>query len=113
MTGALALAVASADGATQVLVLPITHAPPYRPDDAIEIPADVRRASGLDDAPQWVVINESNVFAWPGPDLRAIPGRTPPTHIYGRLPGRFLLTVATAFRARNRGSTRAQEVRRP
>ena len=100
----LALAVTGRDRRTEILCLAITHAPPYAPDDAIEIPPDVRRAAGLDAFPQWVVIAESNVFAWPGPDLRPVPGRSPETVFYGRMPLPFLRTIALAFRAKNRGS---------
>ena len=110
----LALAVRAQDGRADVLVLAITHAPPYSDDDALEIPAAVKAAAGLDADRQWVVIAESNVFAWPGPDLRVIPGRNPRTFVYGEMPPSFLRAIARAFRAKNRGgSTSAKEVQRP
>lgn len=110
----MALAIRTAASTTDVLVLPITHAPPYHPNDAIEIPEDVRRAAGLDAFPQWVVVSESNVFRWPGPDLRPLPGRDPQTYVYGVMPREFIRTIALAFKTRNRGSaTSAKEVQRP
>ena len=109
----LAVAIVGYDRHTEVLCVAITHAPPYDPNDAIEIPDAVKGPAGLDADRQWVVISESNVFTWPGPDLRLRPGILPETYCYGTLPGSFLRTVALAYRARNRGSsTSPREVRR-
>jgi hypothetical protein len=69
-------------------VLAITHVPPG-PGDALrklEIPARVKSHLGMDESPSCVVLDELNVFAWPGFDLRAVPRSTPPTCIYGVLP---------------------------
>ncbi|GCA49862.1 hypothetical protein KGO5_02308 [Sinorhizobium sp. KGO-5] len=55
-----------------VRVLPITHTPPGKPDEAIEIPPTTKRRLGLDDEPSWIVLSESNRFAWPGPDIRPV-----------------------------------------
>lgn len=52
-----------------VMVSPITHSPPTEDDTAIELPAAVKRALGLDDQRSWLVTNEVNAFAWPGHDL--------------------------------------------
>lgn len=109
----MAIAIAGYDQRTDVLCLAITHAPPYDPDDGLEIPPDVKAAAGLDAFRQWVVISESNVFAWPGPDLRSLPGIVPETYVYGTMPGPFLRTIALAFKARNRGrSISARQVTR-
>jgi hypothetical protein len=64
---ALALSVNQQDGATRLLVLPITHSPRTNPLDAVAIPSEVKRRLGLDDAPAWIVTTEANAFAWPGP----------------------------------------------
>jgi hypothetical protein len=56
----------------QVAVVPITHAPPYDPRVAIEVPRRVKEHLGLDSERSWVVLNEFNVFTWPGFDLRPI-----------------------------------------
>ena len=61
---------------TQVAVVPITHSPHSDPQSAIEIPPRVAGHLGLDGDPSWVVLDELNVFAWPGYDLRQIPGIT-------------------------------------
>lgn len=68
----------------RVVVAPITHTPP---DDtaAMEIPARVRKSLGLDDERQWLRYDELNAFAWPGFDLRPIPG-TKGRYAYGMLP---------------------------
>ena len=59
------------------IVVPVTHSPPADPETAIEIAAVTKARLGLDPQRSWIVCNEANVFAWPGPDLRAA-GRTPP-----------------------------------
>ncbi|AJD46361.1 hypothetical protein RGR602_PC02342 (plasmid) [Rhizobium gallicum bv. gallicum R602sp] len=53
-----------------VRVLPVTHSPPSKPEEAIEIPAATKRRLGLDDERSWIVLTESNRFVWPGPDIR-------------------------------------------
>lgn len=111
----LVLALSIIDGTenTKILALAITHSPPYVSDDALEIPDTVKAAAGLDAHQQWVVIGESNVFTWPGPDLRQVPRKDPPTHVYGKIPSSFLLKVAQAFSTRNRRTaTSAKEVTR-
>ncbi len=60
----------SADGATIVMLAPITHSEP-RPDDrVVEIPLAVKKRLGLDDLKSWVVVDEVNETAWPGFDLQ-------------------------------------------
>jgi hypothetical protein len=70
-----------------VVVAPITHSPPANPDLALELPAAVRRHLGLDEGRSWIILDDFNVFAWPGFDLRADPktGRCD----YGFLPPAF------------------------
>lgn len=72
------------EGATLLLVAPITHAKPEREADAVEIPANVKRHLGLDSERSWVVLTELNRFTWPGPDVRLAPGRDSP--FYDALP---------------------------
>lgn len=66
----LALVSTLADGTPVVRVLPITHVPPKIPAEAVEIPSTVKRRLKLDDERSWIVLTESNKFAWPGPDIR-------------------------------------------
>lgn len=75
------------DGRTRVMVAPITHAPPQGAGVAIEVPLQVGRALGLDDARSWIVTAEVNLFTWPGPDVRPTRGRD---FAFGRLPNRLL-----------------------
>jgi len=60
-----------ADGhGRRVTVLPITSQPPHSGATAIEIPDALKTRIGLDPArPGWVVIDDANVFTWPGFDL--------------------------------------------
>ena len=72
--------------ATQVelLVAPVTHSRPERPEDGIEMPPSVKRHLGLDKERSWIVLTELNRFIWPGPDIRPAPGSDSP--FYDALP---------------------------
>ena len=51
-------------------MLPITSQPPRSGTNAVPIPDDVRLRIRLDRArPAWVVIDDANMFTWPGFDL--------------------------------------------
>lgn len=70
-----------------VMVAPITHSAPIENPTALEIPLDVKRRLGLDDARSWIITHEMNIFIWPGPDLRAVPtGGQGELFAYGSLP---------------------------
>lgn len=73
-------------GREVVTVVPITHTPPHDPAEAVVIPASLKAHLGLDDAPAWIVITETNDFLWPGPDIR-------PGTVYGMLPPRFFAHI--------------------
>jgi hypothetical protein len=60
-------------GAPRVTVAPITHTPPAKDGEAIELPPRVKQALGLDDDRSWIVLDEVNQFAWPGYDIRPVP----------------------------------------
>lgn len=74
-----------------VRVLPVTHRQPLRPDEAVEIPTAIKKRLGLDEAPSWIVISETNIFSWPGPDVRTVPGTGNP--VYGFLPNNYFRHV--------------------
>ena len=59
---------------TIVTVAPFTHRPPRDPAVAVEVPLVVKRHLGLDAQRSWIVCDEFNEFAWPGFDLRLVPG---------------------------------------
>lgn len=100
---AIVVAVDTADGESEILVLPITHSPPINSADAIEIPAETMKRLGLDSDRSWIVITEANAFIWPGPDLRPIPGREA-IYAYGPLPPRFFIHVRDRFLKRDQRS---------
>jgi hypothetical protein len=85
----LAHAASGGDGRTIVVVVPITHTAPRRSTDALEIPAETKRRLGLDDDRSWVVLTETNVFPWPGPDVRAVSRHADASIAYGLLPAAF------------------------
>lgn len=79
-----------------VVILPITHA---RPDDdtvGVEIPAKVREALGLGDAPSWAIVSEHNVDEWPNGGLAPLPGR-PGVFSYGFIPPGLFAQVKARF----------------
>jgi len=56
--------------APRVTVLPLTSQPPRTGTNAVQIPNAVKVRMGLDRARlAWIVIDDANVFAWPGYDL--------------------------------------------
>lgn len=93
-----------------VVLLPITHSPPSGGTVGIEIPAKVKTALGLDDAPSWVIISEYNVDEWPNAGLSHIPGR-PGIYNYGFLPPSLFAMVKSKFAELVR-EKRAQSVKR-
>jgi hypothetical protein len=76
-----------------VTVAPVTHSPPRRAQDAVELPPDVKRRLRLDKERSWVVCTELNRFVWPGPDLRPVSRRRPGEFVYGTLPAAFMRQV--------------------
>lgn len=97
---AIVLSIINEDDERKVLVLPITHSPPERPDDAVEIPMPTKQRLGLDSERSWIVISEVNEFVWPGPDLRPLPGRDESTIVHGVLPPKLFSYVRDQFLAR-------------
>jgi hypothetical protein len=75
----------AAEGGIDTIVAPITHQPPEDPAASIEIPAATCKSLGLDSGRHWLRLDELNRFAWPGFDLRPIPG-SPDKYEYGMLP---------------------------
>ncbi len=64
------------NGDIQTIVAPNTHTPPADPAASIAIPSAVCERLGLDRGRQGLRLDELNRFAWPGYDLRPIPGRS-------------------------------------
>lgn len=98
----IVLAVQSPKGsAPRVTVAPITHTPPAKDGEAIELPPRVKQALGLDDDRSWIVLDEVNQFAWPGYDIRPVPGSKDrfaygfiPPKLYDAIIGRILELAA-------------------
>lgn len=99
---AVVLAIQDEDNRTRVYALPITHSPPAADADAVEIPAAVKARLGLDGERSWVVLDEANLFNWPGPDLQFLPGKGPESTAYGFLPPGFFRVVRDRFLAADR-----------
>lgn len=101
---AVVIAIEDQAGRPRVIVLPITHSTPQPPDEGIELPHPTKVRLGLDDARSWVIVSESSDFAWPGPDLRFLPGQDPESAAYGFLPPVVFRAVRDRFLARYRES---------
>ena len=100
------------EGETIVIVAPITHSAPSRPEDAIEIPTATKARLGLDSERSWVIVSEVNRFVWPGPDLAPVPGKQR-RFDYGFLPPRLFKTITSQIveraRARRLAVTQRQD----
>jgi hypothetical protein len=108
---AIVLAARDSDNQTHVLVVPVTHTPPANLAEALELPAAIKRHLGLDTERSWIVLNESNLFGWPGPDLRRIGDRDDGSVAYGFLPPRFFAELRRRFVALETAA-RSRRVRR-
>lgn len=96
---AIVLAASQKGGRILTLVVPITSQPQPDNGEAVEIPLAVKRALGLDHARAWVVLTESNLFEWPGPDLRFVGEGEAASVAYGFLPPRFFNALRERFLA--------------
>ena len=91
------LAVSYADDETQVLVVPVTHSMPDNPAEALELLPAIKLHLDLDGERSWVVLSESNLCEWPGPDLRRVVDRDDRSVAYGFLPPRFFTELRRRF----------------
>jgi hypothetical protein len=92
---------------TVVRVVPVTHSVPDDLSAAMELPTAVKRHLGLDSERSWIILDEINEFAWPGFDLRPIPGSSD-RFTYGFLPPRLfnsLLVGLSRVWSRKQGKT--------
>lgn len=89
------------NGDIQTIVAPITHQPPDDPTASIEIPSPTCKSLGLDSGRHWLRVDELNSFAWPGFDLRPIPGR-PGRYDYGMLPRALFERLRASILARQK-----------
>ena len=94
---AIVLSAGEQEGTTKVLVVPVTHSPPDDLAAALELPQSVKKHLGLDGERSWVVLSESNLFDWPGPDLRRVPKQADKSVSYGLLPPRVFLELRRRF----------------
>lgn len=92
------------NGDIAVIVVPVTHARPDDPADSLEIPAAICRSLGLDGQGHWLRLDELNAFAWPGYDLRAIPGKAG-EYAYGMLPKTLFEDLRTAILDRQKAKS--------
>lgn len=89
------------NGDIQTIVAPITHLQPRDPAASIAIPTATCRNLGLDEGRHWLRLDELNMFAWPGYDLRPIPGRRG-RYDYGMLPPSLFERLRAGILARQK-----------
>jgi len=104
------LAVENVKGTYKVHVAPITHTAPHESSTSLEIPIATKYRLGLDDARSWINTRETNIFTWPGPDVRPV-DRSNHVFTYGFLPANLFRHVRDEIIANIR-SKRAQNVER-
>lgn len=68
----------------------------------MELASAVKRHLGLDAERSWIIFSESNLFRWPGPDLRRIRNREDDSIAYGFLPPRLFGELRRRFLALER-----------
>ena len=91
------VAVRREGAATMVTVVPITTRAPTADSLAIKMSVDVKRRLGLNDtSPSWVITNDVNEFAWPGPDLRLAKPGSSARAAYGLIPRAMFYDVRDA-----------------
>lgn len=88
-----------ASGQTLVTVAPVTHRPPADPAGAVEIWPKTKERLGLDGERSWIIIDDLNIFTWPGYDLRRVPGKSD-TCLYGPLPANLMRQVQSTMASR-------------
>jgi len=86
-------------GRYRVWLLPVTHLEPVDAEEAVEIPAPVKRRLGLDSERSWVVLSEWNEFLWPSADLRPTGRHKGASVAYGLLPPKFFDYLRRRFLA--------------
>ncbi len=86
----LILAVKEENDKKVVYVSPITHTPPFYPEESLLMPAETKARLGLDGLNSWLMVSEVNKFEWPGTDIRRVPDRMERSQFYGFVPGAFL-----------------------
>jgi len=77
-------------GRTTAYVLPITHTPPLKNENGVEIPPATKRRLSLDAERSWIITTEINQFTWPGPDIRPTASGD---YVYGYLPEKLMRLV--------------------
>ena len=92
-------------GEIDTIVAAITHSPPADPSASLPIPAAVCKSLGLDSGRHWLRFDELNRFAWPGFDLRPIPGSAN-RYAYGMLPPGLFQQLREGILARQKRSAR-------
>lgn len=66
----LIVAVEQIEGRERVTLLPLTSQKPRRGTNALPVPNSIAKGIGFEAARQsWLILDEANVFAWPGYDL--------------------------------------------
>jgi hypothetical protein len=83
----------------RIVVVPITRSRPADPTDAMEIPTVIKAGLGLGGERSWLILSESNIFRWPGPDIRPVLLGPKVAGAYGVLPPRFFAEVKRRFLA--------------
>ncbi len=96
------IALKNQTGKKRVAVVPITHKPPTKPENALQLPAPTRQRLGLSREASWIVLTEVNIFTWPGPDLRPAARNEPAKMAFGYLPARFTQKIIDQLRTNHK-----------
>lgn len=83
------------DEKTTVVYIPISHSPPRADQIGYKIPDGVKKLSGLDSAPQWIILSECNIDTWPD-GLNNLPRQQGRFH-YGQMTPNAFLKIRDDF----------------
>ena len=102
------------DGSREVVLCPLSHAPPRAGESAVEVPSKVARHLGLDDQRSWIKTHQVNTLVWQRD--RPPYGVTPAKEnawAFGQLPNALGRQVFEQVRQRSRQRTLATVSRDP
>lgn len=78
----------------RVAVVPITTKQPDLKTPALELPAQIGKQLGIGDRRSWIIADETNIFQWPGEDIRPA---TRDSWAFGQLPPNYTKDVVQGF----------------
>ena len=93
-------------------VVPLTTSKPSNETPALELPPAIGKQLGFGEKASWIIVNEVNLFKWPGLDIRPV---KKDQWIFGQLPPNFTKAILQGVkhqRSRIKSINRDEEISR-